>query len=98
MAQNPTINSIILESGIQSLIINYFSPYPSICELPNNKFIVTSRNNIYEFDLYDKSISLYDNNYGVNGHSGSILSCCLLGNNKFLITGSEDKTIRGSYR
>ena len=96
MAQNPTINSIILESGIQSLIINYSSVYPSsICELPNTKFIVTSRNNIYEFDLYDKSISLYDNNYGVNGHSGSILSCCLLGNNKFLITGSEDRTIRG---
>lgn len=95
MAQNPNINTNILESGIPSMILTNPTRFSSMCELPNNKFIATSDNNIYEFDLINESISLYDNSKRLGGHSENITCCCLLGNNKFLITGSSDKTIRG---
>lgn len=94
MAQNPNIEQIILKNGIKSMILTNPTNYSSMCELPNNKFIATSANNIYEIDLETKGISLYDNHNGPNGHSSKITCCCLLGNNKFLITGSTDNTIR----
>lgn len=98
MAQNPVINSEISEiseiSGIPYKILSNPTNFSSICELPNNKFIATSNNFIYEFDLTTQEKKDYSNYGLISGHTSTITCCCLLGNNKFLITGSSDNTIR----
>jgi WD40 repeat protein len=91
MKQNLEIN-IELKSGKQSVTIVNSIKFNTICELPGNNFIATSKNFIYEINLDTQKTHKWTD--ALRGGDSIISCCCLLGNQKHLITGSEDGKIR----
>lgn len=94
-SQDKTLRIWDIEKGICTKTIPLSSNSYKIAIDHNSKLIATSVNQIYEFN----NINIYNIQTGellqsLKGHTGGIESICFSSNSKYIVSASDDKTIK----